>query len=77
MHKGYKMTHRDFGAQVKKLRKLKGIKKDDIAKKVGLSYEEYTNVERGRKFVDDELIAKLEDVLDTKFGVEPLHTVAA
>lgn len=71
------MTHRDFGAQVKKLRKLKGIKKDDIAKKVGLSYEEYTNVERGRKFVDDELIAKLEDVLDTKFGVEPLHTVAA
>lgn len=71
------MTHKNFGAQVKKLRKSKGIKKDDIAKKVGLSYEEYTNVERGRKFVDDELIAKLEDVLDTKFGVEPLHTVAA
>lgn len=71
------MTHRDFGAQVKKIRKVKGIRKDDIAKKVGLSYDEYTNIERGKKMVDDELISKLEKALDTKFGVEPLHTIAA
>ena len=71
------MTHRDFGVQVKKLRKSKGIKVEDIAQKVGLTLEQYKNVERGRKEIDDDLLAKLEDALETKFGVEPLHTVAA
>ena len=71
------MTHRYFGAQVKKLRKNKGVKIEDIAQKVGLTLEQYKNVERGRKEIDDDLLAKLEDALETKFGVEPLHTVAA
>ena len=71
------MTHRDFGAQVKKLRKNMGAKIEDVAKKVGLTVEQYKNVERGRKEIDDDLLAKLENALETKFGVEPLHTVAA
>lgn len=71
------MTHRDFGAQVKKLRKNKGAKIEDVAKKVGLTVEQYKNVERGRKEIDDDLLSKLENALETKFGVEPLHTVAA
>lgn len=71
------MTHRDFGAQVKKLRKNMFLKVEYVAQKVGLTIEQYKNVERGRKEIDDDLLAKLEDTLKTKFGVEPLHTVAA
>ena len=71
------MTHRDFGAQVKKLRKSKKIKQEELAQKIGLTVPQVKCIEDGRKEVDDELLAKLEDALETKFGVEPLHTVAA
>lgn len=71
------MTHRDFGAQVKKLRKLKKIKQEELAQKIGLSVAQIKYIEDGRKEVDSVLLAKLEDALGTKVGVEPLHTVAA
>ena len=71
------MTHRDFGAQVKKLRKSKKMKQKELAQKIGLTVPQVKYIEDGRKEVDSELIAKLECALETKFGVEPLHTVAA
>lgn len=71
------MTHRYFGAQVKKLRKSKKMKQEELAQKIGLSVAQVKYIEDGRKEVDSELLAKLGDALDTKFGVEPLHTVAA
>ena len=71
------MTHRDFGAQVKKLRKSKKMKQEELAQKIGLTVPQVKYIEDGRKEVDDDLLAKLEDALETKFGVEPLHTVAA
>lgn len=71
------MTHRDFGAQVKKLRKSKKIKQEELAQKIGLSVAQIKYIEDGRKEVDSVLLAKLEDALETKFGAEPLHTVAA
>lgn len=71
------MTHRYFGTQVKKIRKSKGIKQNELAIKIGLSTAQVKYIEDGRKMIDDDLLAKLEDALDTKFGVEPLHTVAA
>lgn len=71
------MTHRSFGAQVKKLRKSKKMKLLELGNKIGLSVAQVKFLEDGRKEVDDDLLAKLEDALETKFGVEPLHTVAA
>lgn len=71
------MTHRDFGAQVKKLRKSKKMKQEELAQKIGLTVPQVKYIEDGRKEVDDDLLAKLENALETKFGVEPMHTVAA
>lgn len=70
------MTHRGFGMQVKKIRKSKFIKKDDMAKSLGISYQEYTNIERGRKEVDAVLRKKLEEALEIKFDIQSFHSAA-
>jgi len=71
------MTHRNIGTQVKKLRKQKFIQRDAFALKIGLSVEQYKNVERGRKEIDDDLLEKIEQTLGEKLSVDALHGMAS
>lgn len=64
------MTHRNIGVQVKKLRKSKGLGRDEFAHKLGLSVEAYKNLERGRKEIDDALLLKIQQLLGEKIVTE-------
>ena len=71
------MTHRNIGAQVKKLRKQKFIQRDTFALQLGLSVEQYKNLERGRKEIDDILLEKIELVLGEKLSVDVQHSMVS
>lgn len=64
------MTHRNIGVQVKKLRKSKGIGRDEFAHKLGLSIEQYKNLERGRKEIDESLLKSIQNILGEKITTE-------
>ena len=70
------MTPRHIGAQVKKIRKSKGIKQNDLALKIGLSTAQVKYIEDGRKKIDDDLLGKLEETLGEKLSIDT-HTIAA
>lgn len=71
------MTPRYVGVQVKKIRKSKGIKQNDLAMKIGLSTAQVKYIEDGRKMIDDALLEKLEQALGEKLSVEAAISVAA
>lgn len=70
------MTPRYIGVQVKKIRRSKGIKQNDLAIKIGLSTAQVKYIEDGRKMIDDDLLEKIEQALGEKLSVET-HSVAA
>lgn len=70
------MTPRHIGVQVKKIRRSKGIKQNDLAIKIGLSTAQVKYIEDGRKMIDDDLLEKIEQALGEKLSVET-HSVAA
>lgn len=70
------MTPRYIGVQVKKIRRSKGIKQNDLAMKIGLSTAQVKYIEDGRKMIDDDLLKKIEQALGEKLSVET-HSVAA
>lgn len=70
------MTPRYIGVQVKKIRRAKGIKQNDLAIKIGLSTAQVKYIEDGRKMIDDDLLEKIEQALGEKLSVET-HSVAA
>lgn len=71
------MTPKYIGTQVKKIRRLKGIKQNDLAMKIGLSTAQVKYIEDGRKIIDDDLLEKIELALGEKLSVDMQHSVAA
>lgn len=58
---------KNFGRNIKKLRKAKGLTQEQLAEKLNLQLQTISFIENGRTFVSSEVIADFADY----FGVEP------
>lgn len=58
-----------FGENLRKLRKIKGLKQEQLAEIINLDYKTISAIETGKTFVSGEVIARLCNV----FNVEPVY----
>lgn len=57
---------KDIGEKLRKARKRKGLRQEDVAKKAGINSNYYARVERGEGNPSTETIQKLFEVLEIK-----------
>ena len=59
-----------FLSEVEKKYKEKGWRRKDLAKKIGTSPSYMTQLFRGTKLINLEMIAKMQDALNIKFNIQ-------
>ncbi len=52
------------GNKIKRIREIKGLTQEDIAKKLNLTHQAYSRMERGETSISIERIAKIAEILD-------------
>lgn len=52
------------GDKIKRIREIKGLTQEDVAKKLNLTHQAYSRMERGETNISAERIVKIAEVLD-------------
>lgn len=56
----------NYGARIRELRSSRGLKAKFVAAKLGLSSAQYCDLEKGRKKLTADIVARLACILDVK-----------
>jgi len=58
------MENLQLAARIRAFRKLKGYTQQQLASKMGISLAILGEIERGNRYVDDQILNKISEVLD-------------